>query len=193
MNLILFGPPGAGKGTQAKFLQDEWGLVQLSTGDILRAAVAAGTEMGKKCKTIMDCGDLVSDEIVVGIIAERVDQSGGKGFTFDGFPRTVVQAEALDDMLAGRGRKIDTVVELKVDDAILLGRVEKRNQVTGGTRVRFINNGEMAHTIAARDGSWTTDTIAPGLFEYVAFDTPGTFLFHCTDHPWALGEITVED
>ena len=134
MNLILFGPPGAGKGTQAKFLQDEWGLVQLSTGEILRAAVAAGTDLGKKCKTIIDCGDLVSDEIVVSIIAEQIDQGGGKGFTFDGFPRTVVQAEALDDMLAGRGQKIDAVVELKVDDAILLGRVEKRNRETGGTR-----------------------------------------------------------
>jgi len=134
MNLVLFGPPGAGKGTQAKILQGHWGLVQLSTGEILRAAVAAGTDLGKKCKNIMDSGNLVPDEIVVGIIAEQVDQGGGKGFTFDGFPRTVAQAQALDGMLAGRRQSIDVVVELKVDDAILLGRVEKRNRETGGTR-----------------------------------------------------------
>jgi adenylate kinase len=135
MNLILFGPPGAGKGTQARILQDGRGLVQLSTGDMLRAAVAAGTELGKACKAIMDRGDLVSDDIVVGIIAERIEQPDcAKGVIFDGFPRTVPQAEALDRMLSERGWKIGAVIELKVDDEILVGRVETRNRETGGTR-----------------------------------------------------------
>ena len=127
MDLILFGPPGAGKGTQAKVLQDERGLVQLSTGDMLRAAVAAGTELGKKSKAIMDRGDLVGDDLVVGIIAERLDRPDCvKGVIFDGFPRTVAQARALDEMLAPRGRKIDAVIELKVDDEAMVGRMESR-------------------------------------------------------------------
>jgi len=127
MNLILFGPPGAGKGTQAKILQEEWGLPQLSTGDMLRAAIAAGTELGRRCKAIMDRGDLVPDDVVVGIIAERLDKSDcAKGAVFDGFPRTIPQAEALDRMLAGRGSKIDAVIELKVDDEAMVGRMETR-------------------------------------------------------------------
>jgi len=127
MDLILFGPPGAGKGTQAKVLQDERGLVQLSTGDMLRAAVAAGTELGKKSKAIMDRGDLVPDDLVVGIIAERLEKPDcAKGVIFDGFPRTVAQAKALDTMLAGRGRRIDAVIELKVDDEAMVGRMESR-------------------------------------------------------------------
>ena len=127
MDLILFGPPGAGKGTQAKVLQDERGLVQLSTGDMLRAAVAAGTELGKKSKAIMDRGDLVGDDLVIGIIAERLDKPDcAKGVIFDGFPRTVAQARALDTMLAQRDRKIDAVVELKVDDDAMVGRMETR-------------------------------------------------------------------
>lgn len=127
MDLILFGPPGAGKGTQAKVLQDERGLIQLSTGDMLRAAVAAGTELGKKSKAIMDRGDLVPDEVVIGVIAERLEKPDcAKGVIFDGFPRTVAQAKALDTMLAGRGRKIDAVIELKVDDEAMVGRMESR-------------------------------------------------------------------
>ncbi len=127
MDLILFGPPGAGKGTQAKVLQDERGLVQLSTGDMLRAAVAAGTELGRKSKTIMDRGDLVPDDLVVGIIAERLEKPDcAKGVIFDGFPRTVAQAKALDAMLTSRGRKIDAVIELKVDDEAMVGRMESR-------------------------------------------------------------------
>jgi adenylate kinase len=135
MNLILFGPPGAGKGTQAKILQDEHGLVQLSTGDMLRAAVAAGTELGKKCKAIMDRGDLVPDDVVVGIIAERLEKPDcAQGAVFDGFPRTVGQAQALDSMLASKAKKIDGVIELKVNDEILVGRIVQRNQETGGAR-----------------------------------------------------------
>ena len=131
MNLVLFGPPGAGKGTQAKILQDSRSLPQLSTGDMLRAAIAAGTELGKRCKAIMDAGDLVPDEVVVGIIAERYDQPDcARGAVFDGFPRTIPQAEALDRMLAARGKKIDLVIELKVDDAVLVGRAEQRVKET---------------------------------------------------------------
>jgi len=133
VNLVIFGPPGAGKGTQAKLLQEKHGWPQLSTGDMLRAAIAAGTELGRNAKAIMDRGDLVSDEIVIGIIAQRYDQPDCRfGAIFDGFPRTIPQAEALDDMLARRDRKIDLVLELKVDDAILIGRVEQRIRDSGG-------------------------------------------------------------
>ena len=127
MNLVLFGPPGAGKGTQAKILTEKRGLPQLSTGDMLRAAIAAGTELGKKCKAIMDRGDLVPDEVVIGIISERYDQPDCRGGAiFDGFPRTIAQAEALDRMLAKRGLKIDMVIEIKVDDEALIRRSENR-------------------------------------------------------------------
>ncbi|HEV2562753.1 MAG TPA: adenylate kinase [Rhizomicrobium sp.] len=127
MNLVLFGPPGAGKGTQAKILQERCGLPQLSTGDMLRAAIAAGTELGKKVEAIMAKGDLVSDEIVIGIIAERLDKPDcAGGVVFDGFPRTIPQAEALDRLLADRAKKIDLVIELKVNDEMLLDRVNQR-------------------------------------------------------------------
>lgn len=133
MYLILFGPPGAGKGTQALILQRELGLPQLSTGDMLRAAIAAGTELGKRCKAIMDRGDLVSDEIVVGIISERLDQPDCvKGAVFDGFPRTIAQAEALDSLMAKRGTQIDAVIELRVDDEAMIGRMETRISESGG-------------------------------------------------------------
>lgn len=135
MYLILFGPPGAGKGTQAKILNDEWGLVQLSTGEMLRAAIAAGTELGRRCKAIMDRGDYVSDEIVIGIIAERLDKPDcAKGAVFDGFPRTIGQAEALDRLLQQRGSVIDATIELKVDDDAMVGRVAQRSLETGGSR-----------------------------------------------------------
>ena len=127
MDLILFGPPGAGKGTQAKVLQEERGLIQLSTGDMLRAAARAGTELGRKAKPLMDLGKLVPDDLVIGIIAERLESPDcARGVIFDGFPRTVAQAKALDAMLAGKARKIDAVIELKVDDEAMVGRMENR-------------------------------------------------------------------
>jgi adenylate kinase len=127
MNLVLLGPPGAGKGTQAKRLQDQRALVQLSTGDMLRAAVAAGTELGRKAGEIMERGELVPDEIVIGLIAERIDaDKGGKGFILDGFPRTIGQAEALDRLLEARGKKVDRVVVLEVDDDKLVQRITGR-------------------------------------------------------------------
>lgn len=135
MNLVLFGPPGAGKGTQSKILTQARGLPQLSTGDMLRAAIEAGTPLGLAVKAIMARGELVSDETVIGIIAERYDQPDcAGGAVFDGFPRTIPQAEALDAMLAQRGRKIDLVLELKVDDTVLLSRVEARIKAGGALR-----------------------------------------------------------
>jgi adenylate kinase len=134
LNLVLFGPPGAGKGTQAEILQEKRGLPQLSTGVMFRAAIDAGTELGKTIAPILARGDLVSDEIAIRIIAERYDQPDcAKGAVFDGFPRTIAQAEALDGMLAKRAKKIDRVIELKVDDKILVERVEQRIRQSGGS------------------------------------------------------------
>ncbi|MCL4126206.1 UNVERIFIED_CONTAM: hypothetical protein GTU68_046738 [Idotea baltica] len=133
MRLILLGPPGAGKGTQAQFMVDQQGIAQLSTGDMLRAAVAAKTAIGLQAKEIMDRGDLVSDEVVVGIVSDRVDEPDcAKGFILDGFPRTVAQAEALDLMLKEKGLRLDTVIELAVDEGILLDRIVKRAEETEG-------------------------------------------------------------
>ena len=135
MNIVLFGPPGAGKGTQAKILTEKYGWPQLSTGEMLRAAVKAGTDLGKKVDAILARGELVPDAIVIGIIGQRFDQPDCRsGAVFDGFPRTIPQAEALDRMLAERGKKIDLVLELKVDDAVLIKRVEKRIRDGGPTR-----------------------------------------------------------
>lgn len=128
MNIILIGPPGAGKGTQARIIMDERGLVQLSTGDMLRAAVAAGTEVGKAADAVMKAGGLVSDEIVNGVVDERLDQDDVRqnGAIFDGFPRTTPQAEALDAMLSDKGLGLDAVVNIQVNDDAMVGRIAGR-------------------------------------------------------------------
>lgn len=127
LNIILLGPPGAGKGTQASRLEDERGMIQLSTGDMLRAAVKAGTPIGVQAKAVMDAGELVSDEIVSGLIGERLDALGGEtSVIFDGYPRTAAQADALDEILAARGRKLDHVIELVVEEDALVDRITGR-------------------------------------------------------------------
>ena len=125
--LILLGPPGAGKGTQARMLEDKFGLVQLSTGDLLRAAVAAGTEAGKQAKAVMEAGDLVSDEIVIAILRDRLAEPDcARGVILDGFPRTTVQAEALDALLAETGGRINAAISLEVEDAEMVTRISGR-------------------------------------------------------------------
>ena len=127
MRMILLGPPGAGKGTQAQRLMDAYRIVQLSTGDMLRAAVAAGSEVGLRAKAVMEAGDLVSDDIVVGIISDRVDEDDCRnGFILDGFPRTLAQAEALEVMLKEKSLSLDAVVEMQVDDGLLVDRITGR-------------------------------------------------------------------
>lgn len=125
-NIILLGPPGAGKGTQAKRLVDERAMVQLSTGDMLREAKTSGTEMGRRVAEVMDKGQLVTDEIVIGLIEEKLEQGAGGGFIFDGFPRTLPQADALGALLARKGLALDAVIEMQVDDAALVARITGR-------------------------------------------------------------------
>lgn len=126
VNIILLGPPGAGKGTQARRLVEERGLVQLSTGDMLREARSSGTEMGKVVAEVMDKGQLVTDEIVIGLIREKLETTDAPGFIFDGFPRTLAQADALGELLGGMGQKVDGVIEMRVDDEALVERISGR-------------------------------------------------------------------
>jgi adenylate kinase len=126
MNIILLGPPGAGKGTQARRLVEELGMIQLSTGDMLRDAKSSGTEMGLKVAAVMEAGELVTDEIVIGLIDEKIRSDTGAGFIFDGFPRTLAQADALAELLSRNGATLDAVIEMRVDDAALVKRISGR-------------------------------------------------------------------
>ena len=162
MRIVLLGPPGAGKGTQAKGLVEKYGIVQLSTGDMLRAAVAAGTPIGLRAKDLMARGELVPDEVVVGIVSERVDQPDARnGFILDGFPRTVPQAEALDRMLAKKKLRLDAVIELKVDHDILVRRIENRveQMKLRGEPVRADDNPEVLRQRLAAYGAQTAPLV----------------------------------
>lgn len=145
VNIILLGPPGAGKGTQAKRLVDERNMVQLSTGDMLREAKTSGTEMGRKVAEVMDKGQLVTDEIVIGLIEEKMAGPAGGGFIFDGFPRTLAQADALGALLARTGQTLDAVIELVVDDEALVARIVRRAEdaAAAGQPVRADDNPEV--------------------------------------------------
>src|SRR5688572_10312565 len=184
MRVVLLGPPGAGKGTQAKALVDRYGIVQLSTGDMLRAAVAAGTPVGLKARDIMAQGGLVPDDVVVGIVADRIDQADARhGFILDGFPRTVPQAEALDRMLAKKGIKLDAAVELKVDEDMLIRRIENRvfEMRTSGQPLRPDDNPEV---LKQRLTAYRAQT-AP-LVAYYA----GRGLLRTVDGMTSIGEVT---
>ena len=160
MRLIMQAPPGAGKGTQATRLVEKHGIVQLSTGDMLRAAVAAGTPIGLKAKAVMESGGLVSDEIVIGIIRDRIaEKDAAKGFILDGFPRTVAQAEALEGLLAESNLKLDAVIELQVDQDALVGRIIKRAEEAkaAGQPVRKDDDPEVFKT---RLAAYNRDTAA---------------------------------
>ncbi|MGR3541689.1 MAG: adenylate kinase [Hasllibacter sp.] len=148
MNIILLGPPGAGKGTQAQRLVEARGMVQLSTGDMLRAARTSGTEMGRRVAAVMDAGELVTDEIVIGLIAEQLEKGSAGGFIFDGFPRTLGQADALGRLLARHGARLDAVIALEVDDAVLVERVVNRaaEAVAAGATPRADDTAEAMQT-----------------------------------------------
>lgn len=186
MHLILIGPPGAGKGTQAKILEQEYGLKQLSTGDMLRAEISAGSDLGKKAKAVMDAGNLVSDDIMVDMIAKRIEQADcAKGVIFDGFPRTVDQAQALDSMLADKGKPITAVIEFVVDEEALVDRLKTRIQQTidAGQPVRGDDNEE---TLRNRLGVYRAQT-APILPYYEAAD-----LLHKVDGMKPIDVVTSE-
>lgn len=173
MNIILLGPPGAGKGTQAAKLVEERGMVQLSTGDMLRAAKTSGTEMGKRVAEVMDRGELVTDEIVIGLIREKLEAGGTPGFIFDGFPRTLKQADALGELLTEVGQTLDHVIELRVEDEALVHRIVNRAEEAraAGQPVRADDNEESLRTRLAAYYKMTSPLVgyyyAKGLYSRV--------------------------
>ncbi|MDT1060438.1 adenylate kinase [Paracoccus sp. CPCC 101403] len=186
-NIILLGPPGAGKGTQARRLIEERGLVQLSTGDMLREARSSGTEMGERVAKVMDRGELVTDEIVIGLIREKLEQ-GGAGFIFDGFPRTLAQADALEDLMKDEGQSIDAVIEMRVDDAALVSRISGRftcgncgevyHDVTKPTKVEGVCD-VCGSTDLRRRADDNADSLKTRLMEYYKKTSPLIGYYHC--------------
>jgi adenylate kinase len=184
MRLILLGPPGAGKGTQATRLVEKFGIPQLSTGDMLRAAIKAGTPIGLRAQPVVESGSLVSDEIVVGIVAERIDEPDAKnGFILDGFPRTVAQAKALDAMLSGKGMKLDAAIELQVDSTKLIDRIMRRarDAEAAGHPVRKDDDPEVFKT---RLAAYQKDTAA-----VTPYYRDGGVL-HCVDGMAPVSEVS---
>lgn len=190
MNIILIGPPGAGKGTQAKRLVTDRGMVQLSTGDLLRDAKASGSDMGVKVAEVMARGELVTDEIVIGLIAEKLDELQGAGAIFDGFPRTLAQADALQELLAARGEQIDHVIELRVDDAALVSRITGRfscavcgevyHDTTRPTRVEGVCD-VCGSTEFVRRADDTEEALRARLMSYYKQTSPLLGYYHAKD------------
>ena len=196
MNIILLGPPGAGKGTQARKLVDDRGMIQLSTGDMLRDARTSGTEMGEKVAAIMDAGQLVTDEIVIGLIREKLEGDQGGGFIFDGFPRTLGQADALSALLAECGQNLDSVIEMRVDDDALVSRITARS--TCGNCGEGFNdiskpipaNGKCDHcggSTFKRRADDNEDSLRTRLMEYYKKTSPLIGYYH------AKGDLSVVD
>jgi adenylate kinase len=184
MRLILLGPPGAGKGTQATRLVEKFGIPQLSTGDMLRAAVKAGTPIGRRAQAVMESGALVSDDIVVGIVADRIDEPDARnGFILDGFPRTIAQAESLDAMLARKGMKLDAAIELRVDPTQLVQRILRRAEEAkaAGQPVRKDDDPEVFKT---RLAAYEKDTAAVTPY----YRASG--MLHCVDGMAPIGEVS---
>ena len=201
MNIILLGPPGAGKGTQARFLVDGRGMVQLSTGDMLRAAKDSGTEMGKRVADVMARGELVTDEIVIGLIREKLEEGSAGGFIFDGFPRTLAQADALGALLEETGQALDAVIEMEVDDAALVARITARSTCAGCGEVyndltkpqpadgKCSNGGATEFTRRADDNE---DSLKTRLMEYYKKTSPLIGYYYAKDKLTkvnGLGEI----
>jgi adenylate kinase len=189
MNLILLGPPGAGKGTQAKGIAAKYGLMQLSTGDMLRAAVASGSRVGREAKVIMERGDLVPDAMVVRVIAERIDQPDcAKGVIFDGFPRNLAQADALDALLKEKRKKLDAVIEIKVDDRRIIERIvgrfacatcgESYHDRFRRPKVRGVCDVCQGTTFSRRDDD-TAETVTNRLMVYYRETAPLIGYYHC--------------
>ncbi len=201
MNIILLGPPGAGKGTQARHLVETRGMVQLSTGDMLREARTSGTEMGQRVAEVMDRGELVTDEIVIGLIREKLSQGAEGGFIFDGFPRTLAQADALNGLLSEMGQKLDAVIEMQVDDEALVARITARStcgncgEVYNDLTKPIPADGKCANCGASdfqRRADDNEESLKQRLMEYYKKTSPLIGYYHARDELRAvdgLGEI----